>query len=48
MQYSKTEDGQYHFSKDFDADEGTHQYKYRLGPGEWWALDESEQTGKSA
>jgi len=48
MQYTKSEDGQYHFWKEFDAEEGEHQYKYRLGPGEWWALDENKPTGKSA
>lgn len=43
MHFSKTEDGHFHFSKEFEAEEGEHQYKYRLGYGDWWALDESKQ-----
>ncbi|GAB7345906.1 hypothetical protein MBLNU457_4142t1 [Dothideomycetes sp. NU457] len=44
MDHTQKEDGHFHFSKEFDAEEGQHQYKYRLGPGDWWALDESKQT----
>ncbi|KAL9085462.1 MAG: hypothetical protein Q9165_007612 [Trypethelium subeluteriae] len=33
------------FSKSFrDVEEGTHQYKFRLGPGNWWVLDENAST----
>ncbi|KAL9073031.1 MAG: hypothetical protein Q9157_004904 [Trypethelium eluteriae] len=33
------------FSRYFkDVEEGTHQYKFRLGPGDWWVLDENAST----
>lgn len=35
------------FSKRFvDVEAGTHQYKFRLGPGDWWVLDGNAPTGK--
>jgi hypothetical protein len=34
------------FYKDFiDVAEGTYQYKFRLGTGGWWVLDEEAPTG---
>ena len=48
MQHRQREDGQFEFWQDFDAEEGEHQYKFRLGPGDWWALDETKQIGKDA
>jgi hypothetical protein len=35
---------EYSFSKAFDAEEGEYQYKFRLGPGDWWTCDESRPT----
>lgn len=36
------EDSELEFWRAFEAEEGEHQYKFRLGPGDWWALDESQ------
>ncbi|KAK3676086.1 hypothetical protein LTR78_003836 [Recurvomyces mirabilis] len=36
------DDGEYRFYKAFQAEEGEYQYKFRLGPGDWWACDESK------
>lgn len=45
MDVSHKEDGELEFFKEFDAEEGEYQYKFRLGPGDWWVLDESKQIG---
>lgn len=37
-------DGQYLFRTEFEATAGEHQYKFRLGPGDWWVCDESRPT----
>lgn len=36
--------GEWEFSKTFSAVEGEYQYKFRLGPGDWWVCDESKPT----
>jgi hypothetical protein len=41
MDASAGENGQLHFSKVFHAQPGEYQYKFRLGPGDWWVCDES-------
>ncbi|KAK5127881.1 hypothetical protein LTR85_004998 [Meristemomyces frigidus] len=41
MDAQKKDDGEYHFTKSFAAEEGEYQYKFRLGPGDWWALNEN-------
>lgn len=41
------EDGQYRFYKDVDVPEGRWQYKFRIGHGDWWVLDEQAETGTS-
>lgn len=33
------------FSKTFVIDPGTYQYKFRLGTGDWWVLDETKEKG---
>lgn len=33
------------FSYEADLQPGDHQYKFRLGPGDWWVLDESSPSG---
>ncbi|KAL1305869.1 hypothetical protein AAFC00_004019 [Neodothiora populina] len=33
--------GELNFWKEFDLEEGEYQYKFRLGPGDWWVLDET-------
>lgn len=37
-------EGQYLFKTDFEASPGEHQYKFRLGPGDWWVCDETKPT----
>ena len=44
MSASKNNKGEYIFSKAFDVEEGEYQYKFRLGPGDWWVCDESRRT----
>ena len=38
---------EYRFWKDFEVAEGQWQYKFRLGPGDWWVCDENAATGQS-
>lgn len=41
----KTETGELLFYKEFDdVEEGEYQYKFRLGQGDWWVLDETAET----
>jgi hypothetical protein len=42
MEAEKQADGQFRFYKRFDAEEGDYQYKFRLGPGDWWVCDETK------
>ncbi|KAK5174833.1 uncharacterized protein LTR77_001916 [Saxophila tyrrhenica] len=44
MQQEKTADGSIKFTKAFDVEEGDYQYKFRLGPGDWWVFDERKPT----
>ncbi|KAK5743085.1 hypothetical protein LTR17_002845 [Elasticomyces elasticus] len=44
LDHEKQAGGENRFYKTFLADEGEYQYKFRLGPGDWWALDESKPT----
>jgi hypothetical protein len=38
--------GEYHFHKQVSVEEGHQfQYKFRLGPGDWWVLNESSPIG---
>jgi hypothetical protein len=47
MEYSTEEDGEHTFRKEIRMEpESKAQYKFRLGPGDWWALDESAPSGK--
>ncbi|KAI7787941.1 hypothetical protein LA080_013246 [Diaporthe eres] len=42
MDYTTGEDGESTFSKAFDVEPSSKiQYKFRVGPGDWWILDES-------
>lgn len=34
------------FSTTIDVPPGKHQYKLRLGPGDWWVTDDSVETSK--
>jgi hypothetical protein len=44
MDPARNEHGEYHFSKSFSVEEGEYQYKIRLGPGDWWAIDNTKPT----
>ncbi|KIX05836.1 uncharacterized protein Z518_03809 [Rhinocladiella mackenziei CBS 650.93] len=46
MSCETNEDGTYAkvFSYTVDIDPGEYQYKFRLGPGDWWVFDESKPT----
>ena len=44
MECSEVPSGEWEFSKGFPAAKGEYQYKFRLGPGDWWVCDESKPT----
>lgn len=44
MHNTQKEEGEYEFWHEFEAEPGEYQYKFRLGPGDWWVLDEKSQT----
>ncbi len=49
MDCSTDEIGEHTFSKEVHAKEGsTIQYKFRVGTGDWWAIDEDAPTGTDA
>lgn len=41
-----TPDADCSFSTTLDIPSGTHQYKFRLGSGDWWVTDECVETSK--
>ena len=46
MDYTTGEDGEFNFSKAFDVEPNAKiQYKFRVGPGDWWVLDEGAPIG---
>ena len=46
MEAAADEQGNYIFKKEFHVKPGCiSQYKFRLGPGDWWVLDEETDTG---
>jgi len=44
MRAEKQPSGEYAFVRSFDVEEGEYQYKFRLGPGDWWVCDEKKPT----
>lgn len=47
MDVTKGEDGQHVFTKMVDVSEGSQiQYKFRIGSGDWWVVDENTETGE--
>jgi hypothetical protein len=40
------DEGSGSFSRTFSVDPGTYQYKFRLGTGDWWVVDETQKTGQ--
>ncbi|CAD0099144.1 unnamed protein product [Aureobasidium mustum] len=47
MKYTEKDDGELEFEHEFEAEPGEYQYKFRLGPGDWWVLDETKPTGEA-
>ncbi|PBP17518.1 PT repeat family protein [Diplocarpon rosae] len=46
MQYTTDENNEHHFYTEVHVEEGReYQYKFRLGPGNWWVLNEDAPTG---
>lgn len=46
MEYAIQEDGEYAFHREIQVEEGTeYQYKFRVGQGDWWVLNEQSPTG---
>lgn len=42
MDFENDQDGAFHFyKKNENVKDGEYQYKFRLGGGEWWILDET-------
>jgi hypothetical protein len=47
MDFTIADDGEYHFSKKLQVEAGQeYQYKFRVGPGDWWVLDEDAPVSK--
>jgi hypothetical protein len=44
MDCRRTPSGEQEFAKTFHVAKGEYQYKFRLGPGDWWVCDESKPT----
>ncbi|KAK2625976.1 hypothetical protein QTJ16_004238 [Diplocarpon rosae] len=45
MQYTTDENNEHHFYTEVHVEEGReYQYKFRLGPGNWWVLNEDAPT----
>jgi hypothetical protein len=48
MEYTKSDaETDYLFSTEVSVSEGEYQYKFRVGHGDWWVLDESMPTSES-
>jgi hypothetical protein len=46
MTYTIEENGEHTFRKDFKVEPNAEiQYKFRIGPGDWWVLDEDAPIG---
>lgn len=46
MQYTTDEHNQHQFFKEIEVEQGEkYEYKFRLGPGDWWVLDEEAEVG---
>ena len=47
MQYTTTEGNEHEFQKELQVEEGqVYQYKFRIGNGDWWMLNEESATGE--
>lgn len=48
MQFTTDDAGEHTFFKDVEVPPGSQiQYKFRVGPGDWWVLNEDAATGMS-
>lgn len=48
MDFKTGSDGEHIFTKDFEVEPGSKlQYKFRVGHGNWWQLNDDAPTGKS-
>lgn len=46
MEHSPIGDNEYEFKKEVEVEEGKEfQYKFRIGEGDWWTLEENSPTG---
>ncbi|KAH7348373.1 hypothetical protein BKA65DRAFT_259425 [Rhexocercosporidium sp. MPI-PUGE-AT-0058] len=46
MQYTTDASNEHEFFKEVDVEQGKeYQYKFRIGPGDWWILNEDSPTG---
>ncbi|KAH7419579.1 hypothetical protein BKA64DRAFT_21126 [Cadophora sp. MPI-SDFR-AT-0126] len=46
MQYTTDENNEHEFFKEVNVEQGKeYQYKFRIGPGDWWILNEDSPTG---
>jgi hypothetical protein len=46
MQHTINEQGEYAFTKEVEVEEGKeYQYKFRVGEGDWWLLNEDAPSG---
>ena len=47
MQYTTDEHNEHEFFKEVAVEEGhDYQYKFRIGEGDWWMLNENSPVGK--
>jgi hypothetical protein len=48
MSHTQGEDREFDFTKDVEVEEGKeYQYKFRIGEGDWWLLNEDSPNGMS-
>lgn len=48
MQYTTDEKNEHEFYHEVEVEEGKeYQYKFRIGLGDWWILNEGSPTGMS-
>jgi hypothetical protein len=47
MRFTVDDQNQHRYHKEVEVEEGKeYQYKFRIGNGDWWMLDEDSPTGK--
>jgi hypothetical protein len=49
MQHTIDESNEYEYHKDVQVEDGKdYQYKFRIGEGDWWILNENSPTGTNS